>query len=121
MGGNKQMKNYKISSGQIPHLVRVAADLFRTMNDEIKYSPDKSTQMHFVADLLKDLVDTAYPTEEKRRGTTLDKQVYEEFRESMLENGLSVFLIPAFEDWRRIMAANEWNDLVDNVFKKGEK
>lgn len=65
------MKNQKINPGQIPHLVRLAADLFREMREETK-SPncnptnlrDESTQMHFIADLLKDLVDTAYPMQE---------------------------------------------------------
>ncbi len=64
------MKNYQISSGQIPHLVRLTADLFREMREETK-SPnnnpinklEEKNQMHFVADLLKDLVDTAYPME----------------------------------------------------------
>ncbi|MDR7856023.1 hypothetical protein [Tissierella sp.] len=58
------MKKYQISPGQIPHLVRLTADLFNTMNKEVAYSPnkgEKATQMHFVVDLLKDLVDTAYP------------------------------------------------------------
>lgn len=60
------MKNYQISSGQIPHLVRVTADLLRTMNQDIQGPQvDKSKYMHFVADLLKDLVETAYPIEEK--------------------------------------------------------
>lgn len=60
------MKNYQISSGQIPHLVRLTADLFREMNNEINIGPQaKTNQMHFVADLLKDLVDTAYPIEDK--------------------------------------------------------
>lgn len=65
------MKNYQISPGQIPHLVRLTADLFREMREETK-SPnnnpinklEEKNQMHFVADLLKDLVDTAYPMQE---------------------------------------------------------
>lgn len=55
------MKNYKISSGQIPFLVRLAADLFREMNHEIDKSPQKAIHMHYVADLIKSFVDTAYP------------------------------------------------------------
>lgn len=66
------MKNYQISPGQIPHLVRLTADLFREMREETK-SPnnnpinklEEKNQMHFVADLLKDLVDTAYPIKEE--------------------------------------------------------
>ena len=61
-----------ISPGQIPHLVRLTADLFREMNKEIKSPNDnpankleENKEMHFVADLLKDLVDTAYPKEER--------------------------------------------------------
>lgn len=65
------MNNKKISPGQIPHLVRLTADLFRNMREEIK-SPndnpanlrDESTHMHFVADLLSDLVGIAYPEKE---------------------------------------------------------
>lgn len=60
-----------ISPGQIPHLVRLTADLFREMNKEIKSPNDNSAnkleenkEMHFVADLLSDLVDIAYPEEE---------------------------------------------------------
>lgn len=61
------MKNYQISPGQIPHLVRLTADLFREMNKEITYSPnkgEKANHMHFVVGLLQDLVDTAYPMAE---------------------------------------------------------
>lgn len=67
------MKNYQISSGQIPHLVRVTADLFKTMNQEIE-GPivDKSKYIHFVADLLKDLVDTAYPMENNNIENEID-------------------------------------------------
>ena len=65
------MKKYQVRPGQIPHLVRLTADLFRKMNEETKspnHNPsnlrDEVTQMHFVAELLKDLVETAYPIEE---------------------------------------------------------
>ena len=65
------MKNYQISPGQIPHLVRLTADLFRKMREEVKspnHNPsnlrDESTKMHYVVDLLKNLVDTAYPLED---------------------------------------------------------
>lgn len=58
------MKTYQISPGQIPHLVRLTADLFREMNNETTVATRcKPNEMHFVADLLKDLVDTAYPME----------------------------------------------------------
>lgn len=62
------MENNKINSVQIPYLVRLTADLFREMDRGVKgigtsrYTPQ---HMHFVADLLKDLVDTAYPEEEE--------------------------------------------------------
>ena len=59
------MKNQKINPGQIPFLVRLTADLFREMNHEID-SVLRPAHMHFIADLLKDLVDTAYPMEEKQ-------------------------------------------------------
>lgn len=66
------MKNNQISPSQIPHLVRLTADLFREMREETKapnmnpiLQRDEHEHMHFVADLLKDLVDTAYPIEEK--------------------------------------------------------
>lgn len=57
-----------ISPGQIPHLVRLTADLFREMREGTK-SPNNNpinkleerNQMHFVVDLLKDLVDIGYP------------------------------------------------------------
>lgn len=57
--------NQKINPGQIPFLVRLTADLFREMNQEID-PVLRPGHMHFVAGLLKDLVDTAYPMEEKQ-------------------------------------------------------
>ncbi|MGJ0847467.1 hypothetical protein ACR77J_12320 [Tissierella praeacuta] len=69
------MKNYQISSGQIPHLVRLTADLFREMNQEVtgigatRYVP---SHMHFMADLLKDLVETAYPMENNNIENEID-------------------------------------------------
>lgn len=67
------MKDYQISPGQIPHLLRTVADVFRNMMEEVK-SPNnlsinlkkESDHMHFMADLLKDLVETAYPIEESK-------------------------------------------------------
>ena len=60
------MKNYQISAGQIPFLVRLTADLFKEMNNEINIGPQaKTNQMHFAADLLKALLHTAYPLGEK--------------------------------------------------------
>ena len=58
------MKNYRISPINIANTVELTADIFRQMNKKIGYNPngrEKATQMHFVADLLKDLVETAYP------------------------------------------------------------
>lgn len=58
------MKKYNLMVNQIPHLVELTADLFKTLNNEMQpvlppaYKPDG---MHFIADLLKDLVNTAYP------------------------------------------------------------
>lgn len=67
------MKNNQISPSQIPHLVRLTADLFREMREETKapnmnpmLQRDEHNHMHFVADLLKDLVETAYPIEESK-------------------------------------------------------
>lgn len=65
------MKNYQISSGQIPHLVRLTADLFREMNEEID-PVLRPGHMHFVADLLKDLVDTAYPIKDNNTEAEID-------------------------------------------------
>lgn len=63
------MKNYQISPGQLVMLSRMTVDFFREINQEIKYSnesPQKAIQMHYVADLLKQLVDTAYPEKEEQ-------------------------------------------------------
>lgn len=60
------MKSKYISPVQIPHLVRLTADLFNTLNKEIQVahaSPQKAIQVNFVVDLLKDFTDTAYPIE----------------------------------------------------------
>ena len=57
------MENNKINSVQIPYLVRLTADLFREMNEEID-PVLRPGHMHFVTDLLKDLVDMAYPRDE---------------------------------------------------------
>ena len=73
------MENKKISPRQIPFLVRLTADLFRNMREKTK-SPnnnpinlrDEAIQMHFVTDLLKDLVDTAYPTEDNNIENEID-------------------------------------------------
>lgn len=69
------MKNYKINAVLMPHLVRLVADLFKDMDKEIPYSQnrnEKANQMHFVADLLKDLVDTAYPMENNNIENEID-------------------------------------------------
>ncbi|OZV12288.1 hypothetical protein CIW83_09315 [Tissierella sp. P1] len=61
------MKNYQINPVNIASLVELTANLFKTMDKGIPYCPnrnEKATQMHFVADLLKDLVNTAYPRQE---------------------------------------------------------
>ena len=61
------MKNKYISPIQIPHLVRLTADLFNTLNKEVQAmhtSPQKAIQVNFVVDLLKDFTDTAYPIKE---------------------------------------------------------
>ena len=58
------MENKKISPCQIPFLVRLTADVFDMASQEIssigatKY---KAAHMHFVVDLLSDLVGIAYP------------------------------------------------------------
>lgn len=62
------MKKYNINPHKIADLVNLAANLYTFANDEVGYSPqrgEKATQMHFVADLLKNLVEMAYPIEEK--------------------------------------------------------
>lgn len=65
------MKEYQVRANQIPDLVTLAAALFRKMNEETKspnHNPsnlrDEATKMHFVADLLKDLVGVTYPVKE---------------------------------------------------------
>lgn len=65
------MNNKKISPGQIPHLVRLTADLFREMNEEID-PVLRPNQMHFVADLLKDIVDMAYPIKDNNTEAEID-------------------------------------------------
>ena len=91
-----------ISPGQIPHLVRLTADLFREMNKEIKSPNDnpankleENKEMHFVADLLKDLVDTAYPEEEKTSAIPvpceIEKEIYKEL-DKELEKIMKVVL-----------------------------
>ena len=60
------MENQYISPVQIPHLVRLTADLFNTLNKEVQAmhtSPQKAIQVNFVVDLLKDFTDIAYPIE----------------------------------------------------------
>ena len=55
-----------IGTYQMPGLVELTANLLRTLNKNTSNASSKSAEMHFVADLLKDLVDTAYPMEEKQ-------------------------------------------------------
>ncbi|TCU72908.1 hypothetical protein EV204_105244 [Tissierella praeacuta] len=85
------MKNYQISSGQIPHLVRLTADLFREMSEEID-PVLRPRHMHFVADLLKELVDTAYPIKEKSENRTIDNQTItdEEVNKSLYDAYLAL-------------------------------
>lgn len=58
------MFKHNIDPSQIPFLVRLTADLFRTASKEVtdlgasKYT---AKNMHFIADMFKDLVNTAYP------------------------------------------------------------
>ena len=62
------MKNKYISPVQIPHLVRLTADLFNTLDKEVQAmhtSPQKAIQVNFVVDLLRDFVDIAYPIDAK--------------------------------------------------------
>lgn len=101
------MKNYQISPGQIPHLVRLTADLFREMNNEINIGPQaKTNQMHFVADLLKDLVDTAYPMEEEGCCIGIDKATGEDYTGFTIIDSIPLnkeSLDKAFEDIAKIM------------------
>lgn len=53
---------------QIPFLVRLTADLFRTASKEVTdlgASRYTAKNMHFIADMFKDLVNTAYPIKEE--------------------------------------------------------
>lgn len=108
------MKNYQISPGQIPHLVRLTADLFREMNKEID-PVLRPGNMHFVADLLKDLVDTAYPIENEpakskqpdNSSTTenenkkIKELAYRYFVDLMRLRSVPKHLIVTFEEWER--------------------
>ena len=106
----KLVKSYQISSVQIPYLVRLSADLFREMNDEIKsigasqYTPH---YMHYVADLIKDYVDTAYPIEnqsiqaEKEYPEDVLQNAYKETVYILKQLNVSDYLIPTFEQWKK--------------------
>ncbi len=96
------MKNYKISSGQIPHLVRLTADLFRKMNQGIANpvkGNERTIQMHFMTDLLKEIVDTAYPIEEKEpvKPMAVEKisveERYRDYAQNLRQRGLGAFVL----------------------------
>jgi len=52
-----------INPDRLTYIVKIAATLFDHTNKTINPNPNKISEMHFVADLLKDLVNTAYPIE----------------------------------------------------------
>lgn len=112
------MKNNYINPFSIVNVVELTADIFRRMNKEITYSPnkgEKATQMHYVADLLKDLVDTAYPIETEPAKTKqpnnnfvtesekkkVKKLAYKKFIDLMERGNFPKMLIPTFEEWEK--------------------
>lgn len=102
------MKKGYINSVNIVNVVELTADLFRQMNKEITYSPnkgEKASEMHFVADLLKDLVDTAYPAKENSPVENIvTEKTYMDFMKSI---GVPEYLIPGYEEWKIIIVQGE--------------
>lgn len=74
------MFKHNIDPSQIPFLVRLTADLFRTASKEVtdlgasKYT---AKNMHFIADMFKDLVNTAYPIDQLEDEESLKKELKE--------------------------------------------
>lgn len=72
------MFKHNIDPSQIPFLVRLTADLFRTASKEVtdlgasKYT---AKNMHFIADMFKDLVNTAYPIDSLEDEESLKKEL----------------------------------------------
>lgn len=62
------MKNYQINSIQLVDLVALANSIFQFSNNNINHVDFKSKakHMHYVADLFKNLVSTAYPLKEEK-------------------------------------------------------
>lgn len=72
------MKNYKIQPRKISELVTTTVKSFEVMEGVICGNPqDYPKYMHFMADLLKDLVETAYPMEDKHEGGYFEGPIHE--------------------------------------------
>lgn len=112
------MKKYQINPFQLVSLSKATIDFFRDMNQSIKYNDEsqaEATQMHFVADLLKDLVNTAYPIETEPAKTKqpnnnfvtesekkkVKKLAYKKFIDLMERGNFPKMLIPTFEEWEK--------------------
>ena len=54
-----------INPDRLTYIVKIAATLFDHTNKTINPNPNKISEMHYVADLLKELVNTAYPRQEE--------------------------------------------------------
>lgn len=62
----------KINPNRIGNLSIIATTLYEHANNAVNLNPNKAVEMHYVIDLLKDLVDTAYPMENNNIENEID-------------------------------------------------
>ncbi|MSU01807.1 hypothetical protein [Tissierella pigra] len=80
------MKNHRIEPHRIEGLVTTTAKAFAVIKEGTEGDPRHyAKHMHFMADLLKDLVDTAYPIEDKEIDTRnlIEIAQFQSFEEMM--------------------------------------
>lgn len=56
-----------INPNRLPYIVKIATTFFEHANKAINPNPNKAVEMHYVADMFKELVNTAYPMKDEER------------------------------------------------------
>lgn len=134
--GNKHMKNYKVRPEHIIDLVGKVAASFNAWQLEYKHLPVnmRAEYMHYMSDMLDDLINTAYPIEEQEvdtkaesvisalnRGYESREKAMKEFRSPMDSNINSRILKQIFNDKSKMAELDKQLEAVAEVVRDAKR
>ncbi|SCG82681.1 hypothetical protein DW1_1108 [Proteiniborus sp. DW1] len=92
----------EINPNRLPIIAKIAIVLFEHANNTIKSNPNKTVEMHFVADMFKKLVNTAFPLNDSSHENEL-REEYQNFINWSIANNVADELIPSYKDFKTII------------------